>query len=210
MPKLAIYTNLHMHRTTTPPVQPWPWWSDSTAGPTGGRGLRAAAIGMVALLAAAALAALGRMRHLRQRQQPGRSSAEATQHDDQARLLGRLEAAAPAPPSNTSELSNRAVLCRQRRLAALLSKKSSQHSRNIQMMPLHALPGALTHRLAQHGQAAAAGNLSRTAAWLGSASSGAHSSTLGPVPAQRWMLDTHSLQLEPEELEVRLLCGCWC
>lgn len=167
------------------------------AGVASRSGLWYVAIVLAALLAAVALAALGRIGHRQRAQQQGGRDVEAAQHGDHKRLLDSIQAI--AWPSGSSELSERAALCRQRRLAALLSRKSL-HSRGINMVPLHALPGALTHRLAER-----VGGLGRGAGWPGGGSEGANSGTLGPAPGQPWMLDTVSLQLEPGELEVWLL-----
>lgn len=160
-------------------------------------------IPLAAVLAGVVLQALARVRHRQQAQQQGGRDVEAAQHGDNKRLLDSMQGI--ARPSGSSELSERAALCRQRRLAALLSRKSL-HSRGINMVPLHALPGALTHHLAER-----VGGLGRGAAWPGGGSEGANSGTLGPAPGQPWMLDTVSLQLEPEELEVGPLCsvGPW-
>lgn len=201
MPKLTVYAGLPSAPIGSPKT--WPhYWPAKSGGAAGRSGLQVAAVGVLALAAAVVLAALGRT-HLRQR--VAAREAEAAQQGDGKRLLDSLEAA----PRSTSELSERAALCRQRRLAALLSRKSGPQSRTaVEVLPLHAMPGALTHNLVE--RAATGSGLSLGAAAPGGGGSGIYSSSAARHVEQQWMLDSVSLQLPPEELEVRLLLLALC
>jgi hypothetical protein len=88
-------------------------------------------------------------------------------------------------------------LSRRRQLAATLLRETRGGSRPLGVLPVHALPRALTHQLLSRGERRSpGGGVSCTASELELSSRDVASSCRG------WGLDTASLQLPEEQLEV--------
>ena len=95
----------------------------------------------------------------------------------------------------------------QARLEAILRQETLSATRGVGMLPLRALPAALAHQLPMDG-----GSPARPAATRGAGHPAVEvelgpSRSRGALPSRQWGLDTTSLLLQEEELQVRPLEG---
>lgn len=182
---------------------------------------------MAGLASSVAAVLLGRTLLRRTQWQRNIGMIGQRQAQEQASLLGS------APDQRSTQRGRRA------RLAALLRDTvgAGLQSRTIEMVPLAALPGALAHRMVPHapggnglassGPVASLGSIEVQQLplragpprsmlvddWVSETASqslaGQHNPGNGCNGGRQWRLDTHSLRLESNELEVRRAGCCW-
>lgn len=191
----------HSQAPGSPPLHP------------GGASHRFWLLALALLLPAAAATLVGRSawrRHIGRMLAGFRARSHLLPLEQQA-LIGRHERSSPPDSGSVAEAlqAEFPLLNRRVRQARLLQEAQQAGGTAIEMVPLPALQQAVAHRFAAEGEYVAepllpAGRCASTSS-LARYSDPAGSGPAAPKEA-RWKLDTESLRIQPEALEV---CGGW-